>query len=88
MKGAFVFSAGNLILRKKGGQGSRRHVCGALLIQRELFSGQFALSPHSMDCCRGLGWAGALRSQVERRVCGVWCAGAEPRWWCGGNSTS
>lgn len=38
MKGAFVFSAGNLILRRKGGQGSRRHVCGALLIQREFLS--------------------------------------------------
>lgn len=38
MKGVFVFSAGNLILRKKGGQGGRRHVCGVLLIQRELLS--------------------------------------------------
>lgn len=52
-----------------------------------------ALSSHSMDCCRGLGWAWALRSQTDglkRNAGGVVCAGAgpEPRRWCGGNSTS
>lgn len=36
MKGAFVFPAGNLIARKKGGPGGRRHICGVLLIQSEL----------------------------------------------------
>lgn len=75
IKEAFVFHARNLISRKKGGQGGRRHIHRVLLIQSELLSrlgllakqagslSHTALSPHSVGCCRGLDCAWALRLQ-------------------------
>lgn len=109
MKVAFVSHAGNLTARKKGGQGSRRPVActwGVADTEQVPFQpwpppvkwgGSFphsALSHHGMGCCRGLGWAWALRAQsrwslMELRMC-VGCAraGPKPRWWCRGNSRS
>lgn len=50
MKWAFVFCAGNLLPRKKGGQGGRRHVCGVLL-NRENSSPGLAHLPSRQGTC-------------------------------------